>query len=133
MLDKIEILERVVVHYSVQNGGDGSAYPAWFLTGEDAEFDQSNMSEGWGEDCSGSVETFIGSDIHRAALAGSKTLGINRSIEGMNQEEVIAYFDSNNIPYHLNQKDGKYSPYEGEGSIYRISFYSGGSADISFW
>lgn len=68
---EIRELEIVTVWYSVQNGGDGSAYPAWFLTEKDANYDQETMDEGWGEYCTGCVETFVGSDIHEAALENS--------------------------------------------------------------
>jgi len=61
-------LEKVVVWYSIQNCGDGSAAPYWFLTEEEADKDQEDMDEGWGESCIGSVETFVGSDIHREAV-----------------------------------------------------------------
>lgn len=43
-------------YYSVTNGGDGSAYPIFMESKELVEFDQANMDEGWGEDCSGFVE-----------------------------------------------------------------------------
>lgn len=62
------MLEKVVVWYSIQNGGDGSTYLHWFLTKKEANLDQENMDEGWGEPCIGSVETFIGSDIYNKAL-----------------------------------------------------------------
>lgn len=65
-------LEKIVVWYSIQNGGDGSAYPDWFLTESESERDQEDMDEGWGEPCTGSVETFIGSDIHLSALESRK-------------------------------------------------------------
>ena len=61
-------MEKVVIWYSIQNGGDGSAYPTWFLTEEEAEIDQEHMDMGWGESCTGSVETFVGSDIYITAL-----------------------------------------------------------------
>ncbi len=59
---------KVVVWYSIENGGDGSAYPIQFLTEEEADSHQENMYEGWGEPCIGSVETFEGSDIHKEAV-----------------------------------------------------------------
>jgi len=65
-------LKKVTVWYSIQNGGDGSAHPAWFLTEEETEYDQENADEGWGETCNGSVETFEGSDIHERAKENSK-------------------------------------------------------------
>ena len=61
-------LKKVTVWYSIQNGGDGSCYPHWFLTEAKAEKDQREMDEGWGEPCCGSVETFAGSDIHQEAV-----------------------------------------------------------------
>jgi hypothetical protein len=65
-------LQPTTVWYSIRNGGDGSAYPHWFLTEEDAERDQENMDEGWGEPCTGSVETYEGSDIWNEAIENSK-------------------------------------------------------------
>lgn len=62
-------MEKVTVYYSIQNCGDGSASLYWFTSQELASKDQETQGDdGWGEDCSGSVETFIGSDIHEKAL-----------------------------------------------------------------
>lgn len=61
-----KMLIPVTVWYSIQDGGDGSAYPSWFLTEEEAIKDQEDM-EAWGEPCYGSVETYVGSNIYRAA------------------------------------------------------------------
>lgn len=44
------------IYYSVQNMGDGSAYPWFFTTKELAEWDQRHMDEGWGEMCTGDLE-----------------------------------------------------------------------------
>lgn len=44
-----------VIYYSIQNGGDGSAYPIYFETQELANWDQDNMDEGWAETCSGKL------------------------------------------------------------------------------
>ncbi len=43
------------IHYSVQNGGDGSAYPIFLATPELARWDQEHMDEGWGEPCYGDL------------------------------------------------------------------------------
>lgn len=61
-------MEKITIWYSVQNGGDGSAYPKWFLTERVVNQDQEDMDEGWGEPCCGSAETFVESDIHRSAV-----------------------------------------------------------------
>lgn len=42
--------------YSIQNGGDGSAYPQFFESEALCRFDQDNMDEGWGEPCLGCIE-----------------------------------------------------------------------------
>ncbi len=71
-----ENLQKTVIWFS----GDGSAYPTWFLTEDESEFHQDNMYEGWGECCNGSVETFIGSDIHKKAVANSEEQKSEREI-----------------------------------------------------
>lgn len=73
-------LTKIVVWFSISNGGDGSAYPRWFLTEEETEYHQDNMSEGWGECCNGSIETFMGSDVHRKAMANSEELAMERGL-----------------------------------------------------
>ena len=46
---------KLILHYSVRNGGDGSAYPQFSLSKELVEIDQEIMNElhgeGWGEEC----------------------------------------------------------------------------------
>lgn len=44
---------KTKIYYSVENGGDGSAYPRWMESEELAEIDQEFMDEGWGESCTG--------------------------------------------------------------------------------
>ncbi len=61
-------MEKIVVWYSIENCGDGSASLSWFLTEGEAEKDQDDAYEGWGESCTGSVETFTGSGIHTEAM-----------------------------------------------------------------
>lgn len=41
------------VYYSVENCGDGSAYPTFVESEELAELLQEHQSEGWGESCTG--------------------------------------------------------------------------------
>lgn len=65
-------LKKVTVWYSIQNGGDGSAYPKYFLTEKEAKSDQDTMDEGWGEPCYGMIETFEGSNVYKAAIENSR-------------------------------------------------------------
>ena len=60
-------MQKVTIYYSIQNGGDGSAYPIWFLTSEAAEEHQERIYEGWSEPCIGSIETFVGSSTYDEA------------------------------------------------------------------
>jgi hypothetical protein len=46
---------ELTLYYSVNNGGDGSAYPEFMESAELCEFAQDNMNEGWGESCTGSI------------------------------------------------------------------------------
>lgn len=73
-------MEKIEIWYSVRNGGDGSAYPIFFLTEEESEYDQENMYEGWGETCNGMVETYIGSNCHQEAVENSNEQKIERNL-----------------------------------------------------
>ena len=42
-----------IIYYSIQDGGDGSAYPILLDTKELAQWDQDQMTEAWAEDCWG--------------------------------------------------------------------------------
>lgn len=69
------MLEKIEVWYSIHNGGDGSASPQWFLKEAEAEKDQEEHNEdgeGWAEDCTGMVETFVGSNVYQKAEKNSK-------------------------------------------------------------
>lgn len=46
---------KLTLWYSVQNGGDGSAYPQFMESEELAEWDQDHLDDGWGESCTGSI------------------------------------------------------------------------------
>jgi hypothetical protein len=71
-------VEPIVVYYSVSNGGDGSAYPQWYLSQEVVEWIQECYEPmydmGWGEPCWGSVETYVGSDVHKSAIKNEEYL-----------------------------------------------------------
>lgn len=61
-------MKKIEIYYALFNGGDGSVHLRWYLDGETASAEEESQSEGWGEDCTGSVETFEGSDIHQMAI-----------------------------------------------------------------
>ena len=68
-------LKPTVLYYNIINGGDGSAYPKWFLTGEDAEHSSEleieSYGEGWSEACTGSFDSYIGSSTYAEAVENS--------------------------------------------------------------
>lgn len=68
---------KTIVWLSIQDMGDGSASPMWFLTEEDANGDQYSKSS-WGEPCVSPVETYEGSNIHKEAAENSRNLSENR-------------------------------------------------------
>jgi len=57
--------KQIRVHYSVSNGGDGSAYPVFFATSTEANTHQNKENEngdGWGESCTGTLNITIEED-----------------------------------------------------------------------
>ena len=48
-------MPTVTIWGSIQNGGDGSAYPEWMESEKLAEWDQENVQKDWGESCVCSV------------------------------------------------------------------------------
>lgn len=46
---------KLTIYYSVDNCGDGSAYPRLFNTEKLAEWHQNHLYEGWGESCTGKI------------------------------------------------------------------------------
>lgn len=79
-------MEKKVVWYSIHNDGAGAAFLEWFMYKEDAEYDQDNLDEGWGEPCIGSVETFEHSDIWGKAFMNSSKQLQNREDEEFLEE-----------------------------------------------
>ena len=72
------VLKKVDVWYLVVDGGDGSAYPCWYLSEKDAEKADDDIVKFCGynlaEICSGRVETFEGSNIHSQAIENTEEL-----------------------------------------------------------
>lgn len=50
------------IYYSVENCGDGSAYPRFFVSEALADWHQKSLDEGWGEPCTGSIKV-IGDNV----------------------------------------------------------------------
>jgi hypothetical protein len=100
IVERPEKLIPTKVWFSIHDGGDGSAYPHWFLTEETAEYDQQQMENGWGESCIGSVETYEGSNIHQSATKNDMRNEVKRIIELL-MEEKNKYWLHHAIEEHL--------------------------------
>lgn len=61
-------MKKVDVYGACMNGGDGSVHIEWFLDSNQAEKEEEEQTEGWGEPCNFHIETFIGSNIHKEAV-----------------------------------------------------------------
>lgn len=80
-------MKIITLWYSIRNHGDGSAYPHWFGSQATANKDQELQEEGWGESCTGSIQSFEGSDEHESALENDKLQAIRLRLMALEEEE----------------------------------------------
>lgn len=81
------------LHYSVVNGGDGSAYPHFFESAELAEWDQDHQCEGWGESCTGTIVLESDSPIKvTSPTISTKHEVFSEMVEDDRDEEEIQEF-----------------------------------------
>ena len=64
-------MNSVKIYGAFISGGDGSVAIRWFLTHDQAETAEESQSEGWGERCVTSIETFENSSTHKRAVENS--------------------------------------------------------------
>ena len=104
-------LQKVVVYYACFNGGDGSVSLRWYLDGDIASEEEESQSEGWGEDCTGHVETFVGSDIHRQAVENDQKIKNNpdrilvNKLKTASEDELLDLLDEYFSSFN-NNRDG---------------------------
>ncbi len=106
---------RQKIFYSVQNGGDGSAYPEFMESMELADFDQEHMSEGWGESCTGSITIESDSPIKCPDMTTKESYFIEHycddSCDTDERDEFISKFFPDGLPtftVKTGKPDGKY-------------------------
>ncbi len=58
---------QLTIYYSVEDCGDGSAYPRLFDTEKLAKWHQLHMGDGWGEPCTGEI-VVKGNDLYCSKL-----------------------------------------------------------------
>ena len=100
----MEKIELTTVYTAITNGGDGSAYNTWFLTLKEAEVFQENQDEGFGEDCTEGVETYVGSNIYKEALACRVELEI-KDITNEFSDGIFTNISENNIIIYGSKKE----------------------------
>lgn len=90
------------LYYSVHNGGDGSAYPIFLESQELASWDQDHQSEGWGEDCSGTVKLESVTPIVCDQVISKEKYYIKYIKDGASLEEIkefISKFFPDGVPH----------------------------------
>lgn len=94
------------IWYSVQNGGDGSAYPELMESEELAELDQDWMDEGWGEPCVGCIVV----DSESPIIVRSVTTiddAIKEIEEELNSDYMKKYKEQGKYPGWFKRLEGK--------------------------
>ncbi len=76
---------KLTIYYSVENCGDGSAYPRWFDTEELSEWHQEHQSEGWGEPCTGNI-VVEGDNLYFSEFQTKEGYYLHLLLEGYDDE-----------------------------------------------
>lgn len=98
------------IYYSVQNMGDGSAYPWFFTTQALAAWDQDNMDEGWGERCTGSLKVQSKSRIICPDAMDAVTYWLRQTEDEPwdLKDQFLAVFFSDGLPrFEVRRRDGR--------------------------
>lgn len=83
---------KLTLHYSVENGcTDGvSAYPIFYELESLAEWHQDNMSEGWGEPCTGSI-TVTGDNLKCTEVQSKESCYFDILLEHEDEEQAAKF------------------------------------------
>ena len=87
------------IHYNVQNGGDGSAYPRFFSSAKLAAWDESHDSEGWAESSTGSLVIDADGPIKVSKLTTPESYLVEMWDSGNDTAEFAAEFFPDGIPH----------------------------------
>ena len=117
------------IYYSIQNGGDGSAYPLFFTREDLTEWDQEHMDDGWGEPCTGEIEIH-GGNIQVPEAMDEVSYWLLR-IEDEHYEpwklrdEYLEKFFPRGLPYFFVEINGDYHEVYVEGVLKHKYFKNG--------
>lgn len=95
-----------VIWYSVQNCGDGSAYPIWMESEELCELDQRWAAESWGEPCLGSITIESESEIHFREEIKTAEMVKEELEEELNEDYMIQYKKEDEYPEWFERLEG---------------------------
>ena len=101
---------QLTLYYSVENCGDGSAYPRFFDTKELAEWHQEHLDEGWGESCTGKV-VVNGNNLSCQELQTKEGYYLNMLLDDYEDEidEFVVQFFPDGLPeFTVGIIDDKY-------------------------
>ncbi len=93
-------MSRLTIYYSVENGGDGSAYPVWFDTKKLAEWHQEHLVEGWGEPCTGYI-IVEGDNLRCSELTDKEGHYLELFLEYREDDDEVNEFRSEFFPNGL--------------------------------
>ena len=79
-------MSKLIIYYSVDNCGDGSAYPRLFTTEKLAEWHQNHLDEGWGESCTGEI-VVEGDNLSCPELQSKEGYYLELLLEGYDEDE----------------------------------------------
>ena len=98
---------KLTIWYSIQNAGDGSAYPRWLESEALCEVDQEWLYEGWGEPCYGSL--VIESDTPMRVMEEVKTAAalIKEVVEELAEEHMREYKAQGKYPEWFARLEGR--------------------------
>lgn len=88
---------KLTLYYSVESGGDGSAYPVFFDTEELAEWHQNHLDEGWGESCTGTI-VVKGDNLQCGALQSKEGYYLELLLDGFENSDEVNKFKSEFFP-----------------------------------
>lgn len=91
---------KLTLYFSVENGGDGSAYPKFFDTEELAEYHQNHLGEGWGESCTGKI-VIEGDNLTCPELVCAEGHYLELLLTGWENKEEVEEFKNTFFPHGL--------------------------------
>jgi len=104
------------IFFSIENSGDGEAYPSFFNSMKLADWHQDNQSEEWSENCTGLL-TVYGENLSCFSMQNAiefyldEILG-NKSVHGKNFVDEFFRGSPPQFTLQMNDRDSVYECYD---------------------